>query len=126
MRLAMAKVWAEKGRGAGFGGLSKRAAARQAKYAYQRKEMELEDEREVLARLHGQLREQKELLARSESAMRKKRLELMRMEDEGRESLRAVQDAEAKVEGQKVKVSRLEHETEQLREQAFRGQDFVM
>lgn len=120
----MSKVWAAKGRDAGFGSESKRSAAREAKYRYQKKEMELEEARTALSRVRAELEQQKTELTRNRRDMDRKRLEMMRLDERERDLHRAIQDLEAKASEQKTTVAKLEHEVEQLREEAFRGRNF--
>lgn len=119
----MKKVWSERA-GETFGGVSKHAAARAAKYRYQKKEMELEAEQTTLSRLNASLRGKKEEQARLRRTLEKHQLESVRLEGQERFLQRERDDLQAKVATQKSHVNRLEHEVEVLREESFRGQRF--
>lgn len=109
----MAKVWSE--RGENFGG-----SARQARDQYQKKERELEDERTSTARLQAELRAKKEELARSKRGIEKRQIEILQLERITRSLGKAVVDLEHRFLQQKARVSRIEHEVERAREDAFR------
>lgn len=109
----MSKVWSERG-------VSEHAAAREAKGRYQKKEMELEDERTRLARFQGDLRAKSEELARARRGVEKRQLEILNLEREQRTLERAREDLEHQITAQKSRVGRLEHEVEEFREATFR------
>lgn len=100
----------------------RRAAARAAKGTYQRKERELEAERERLTRLEVEHRTKKEEQARVRRALEKHQLEGVRLESQERLTGRELDALEANIVAQKSHIDRLEGEVETLREEAFRSQ----
>jgi chromosome segregation ATPase len=123
MLTAMRTVWSERDEG-GLASASHRAAARAAKVKYQRKEAELQDEQTALTKLNAGLREKKEEHSRLRRETERHQLEGIRLEDRERQIARDLDDLEKKITDQKSRVSRLEHDVETLREEAFRGQRF--
>lgn len=113
----MATVWSDRK-------AEPKASARQARDKYQKKEMELEDERARLTRLQAELRGKQEELRRLTRGIEKRELEILQFQKSRRDLGRIVEEFGDRARQQKAKVSRLEHEAEQLREAAFRGRSF--
>jgi len=114
----MSMVW-------GSRGADDSLTAREAKKKYQRKEMELEDERQRLQRLEVDLRAKHEEAARLRRAVEKAELDRVNLERLQRTLERSLGEAEHGRTAQKARVSRLEHEVEQFREASFRGRGEV-
>lgn len=119
----MGTIWSKRDEG-GLASTSHHAEARAAKAKYQRKEAELQDEQTTLTRLNAGLREKKEEHSRLRRELERHQLDGIRLEDRERQITRDLEDLEAKIANQKSHVSRLEHDVETLREEAFRGQRF--
>lgn len=113
----MATIWADRKEHAG-------SSARQARNAYQRKEAELESARAEATRLQVELRSKKEEFTRAKRGTEKRQLEILGLEKTQRDLGRLLEDLEQRIARHKGRVSRLEHEVEQLREAAFRGRSF--
>lgn len=114
----MSRVWGSREGVEASGGDDRGAkdAARGARNAYQKKEMELEDERERLRRLNAEVRVTKEALGRLKRAIEEAQIAAVRRESDKTELERSAADAERKVSEQKSRIARLEHEVENLRE----------
>lgn len=117
----MSQVWGASGEDASFG--SRRGKSpRELHSQYQKKELELDEERETLSKLQGAERQGRETLARIQRDREKKEAEALQLEQRQRDQERALQEAEHQLTAQKAKVSRLERDVNTLREQAFRRQ----
>lgn len=119
----MGTVWSGRDEG-GLSSAKRRSAAHAAKTKYQRKEAELENEQAALARLNAGLREKREAYSKARREGERHQLEGIRLGDRERQIARERDDLEAKIADQKSRLSRLEHDVEMLREEAFRGQRF--
>lgn len=120
----MSKIWSDQARGVGLGGKTKRQVAREAKYRYQAKEVELETAREELARLEGSLRSKRGELSRLFQLMEKRRLELIQSEGRRQSLEHLVKELEEHVSTQHAHVRRVEREVGDLREAASRVHHF--
>lgn len=114
----MAKVWGARGEEAWPGD---ERSARAARDLHQKNELALEDERAALQKLEGEIRAHKETVSRLRRKRESLEAERVRLDEEKIELERVLADAERRLSGQKARVSRLEHEVEQLREARFRG-----
>ncbi len=86
--------------------------------------MELEATRTELAKVQGDVRVKRESLARARRGIEKRQLEILQLEREQRGLERALEELEKELATRKTRVSKIEHEVEQLREAVFRGQSF--
>mgnify|MGYP001608389432 CR=1 FL=1 len=114
----MSQIWGETR--AAFGSSRKNGSSRDAHSQYQKKELELAEEREVLSRLLGDERRGKEDLTRVQRERDRKHVELSQLEQRELDQKRAVQDMEHRITAQKNRVSHLEREVNALREASFR------
>jgi len=115
----MSKVWSGSDEEAPFGDRGGKPSARERRSKYQKKELELAEEREALSRLLGDERQRKEEVARIRRDRERKETEMLQLEQRQRDRERALQELEHRVAGQKAKVSRLERDVNSLREEAF-------
>jgi chromosome segregation ATPase len=98
-----------------------KAARREAKYAMQRKQMEILDEDAKLKRLEKDLHEKKQKIAGVKLKMEKIQVGLLALERE-QSSLEAKRmDIERDTLNLRGHIRRLEHEAETLRQKAYRG-----
>jgi len=114
----MAKVWGARG---GETWPGDEHSGRAARDLHQKKELELEGERSLLQKLEGEIRSKKEEFNRLRRKRENLDSERVRLDAENIELERTLADAERRLSGQKARITRLEHEVEQLREARFRG-----
>lgn len=109
----MSTVYAKRG--------ADKASRREAKYAMQRKQMEILDEDARMKRLEKSRHEKQQQIAAVKLKMEKLQVELLSLERE-QSSLEVERTTiDHDIANLRGHIRRLEHEAEQLRQQAYRG-----
>lgn len=98
-----------------------KASRREAKYAMQRKQMEILDADAKLKRLEKSLHEKKQQLAAVKLKAEKLQVELLNLEREQSALESERTNSEHDIDNLRGHIRRLEHEAEQLRQSAYRG-----
>lgn len=121
----MTRVWGQRGEGglSGASSVGSPGTPRDAQNAYQKKEMELADERERYQRLTAETKVLRGNLSRLQRVMEEATLEAVRRDQEKNDLQRSVAESDRAVVEQKAHLSRLEHEVETLREALHRRKE---
>ncbi|TSC64335.1 MAG: hypothetical protein G01um1014106_170 [Parcubacteria group bacterium Gr01-1014_106] len=115
----MSQVWGESG-GGDLQGRRGRRTAGDARSQYQRKELELEEEREALSTLLSDERRQKEERTRVKRDRGRKVAELAQLEQRERTLERDAEDLEHRITQQKSRIATLERQVNAGRDEAHR------
>lgn len=115
----MSQVWGESG-GEDLRGRRRRPGSDDARSQYQRKELELEEEREALSRLISDERRQKEDLTRVKRDRERKAAELAQLEQREHTVTRSMEDLEHRITLQKSRIATLERDVNARRDEAHR------